>query len=121
MRWYQRSDPNIGQPGYLIPHRLPRYHLQGVADLEDMRNDWQTQDAFKGFRDVLSSLSDTMRPMKEAMVRSFPTLMIQQVNKHNQRYLLTPKLVRAVFAEKETGQLVASMLISDNESTIKEP
>ena len=32
MRWYQHSDPNIGQPGYLISHRLLRYHLQ-IIDL----------------------------------------------------------------------------------------
>ncbi len=111
MRWYQQSDPNIGRPGYLVSHRLVRYHLQ-IADLEDMQNDWKSQEAFTGFREVLDSLSETLKPMKETMVRSFLTLMIQQVNKHNQRYLLTPKLVRAVFAEKETGQLVAAMLNS---------
>jgi hypothetical protein len=88
-----------------------------ISDLEDMANDWKMQDTFKDFGDVLSSLSETMRPMKEAMDRSFLSLMIQEVYKHNQRYLSTPKLVRAVFAEKETGQLVASMLISDNEET----
>jgi hypothetical protein len=76
MRWYQRSDPNIGQPGYLVPHRLVRYHLM-VADLEDMRNDWQTQEAFKGFRDVLAGMCETLRPMKKKMVKSFLTLMIQ--------------------------------------------
>jgi hypothetical protein len=85
-----------------------------------MQNDWRTQDAFGGFWDVLDSLSDTMRPMKEAMVSSFLTLMIKQVNsKHNERYLLTPKLVRAVFAEKEAGQLVAAMLISNDEEIDK--
>jgi hypothetical protein len=92
MQWYQRSDPNIGQPGYLVPHRLVRYHLM-IADLEDMRNEWKTQDAFQDFQDILLSLSDTLRPMKEAMVRSFITLMMQQVIKHNHRYLLTPKLI----------------------------
>jgi hypothetical protein len=111
MRWYQRSDPNIGRPGYLVSHRLVRYHLQ-IVDLEDMQNDSKSQEAFTGFREVLDSLSETLKPMKETMVRSFLTPMIQQVNKHNQRYLLTPKLVRAVFAEKETGQLVAAMLNS---------
>jgi hypothetical protein len=116
MRWYQRSDPNIGQLRYLVSHRLVHYYLM-ISDLEDMANDWKTLDAFKDFRDVLSSLSETMRPMKQAMISSFLSLMIQQVIKHNQRYLLTPKLVRAVFAEKETGQLVASMLISDDEET----
>jgi hypothetical protein len=111
MRWYQQSDPNIGRPGYLVSHRLVRYHLQ-IVDLEDMQNDWKSQEAFTGFMEVLDSLSETLKPMKETMVRSFLTLMIQQVNKHNQRYLLTPKLVLAVFAEKETGQLVAAMLNS---------
>jgi hypothetical protein len=108
MRWYQRSDPNIGQPGYLVPHRLVRYHLM-LADLEDIVGGWKNLEAFKDFRAVLSSLDDTLRPMKEAMVSSFVSLMMQQVIKHNQRYLLTPKLIRAVFAEKETGQLVASL------------
>jgi hypothetical protein len=89
-----------------------------IADLEDMRNKWKTQDAFQDFQDILSSLSDTLRPMKEAMVRSFITLLMQQVIKHNHCYLLTLKLIRAVFAEKETGQLVASLLGSvGNEPT----
>jgi hypothetical protein len=77
-----------------------------------MRNDWKSQEAFTGFREVLDSLTETLKSMKETMVRSILTLMIQQINKHNQHYLLTPKLVRAVFAAKETGQLVAAMLNS---------
>jgi hypothetical protein len=48
--------------------------------------------------------------MKEKMVKSFLSLMIQQVIKHNHCYLLMPKLIQAVFAEKETGQVaVVSM------------
>ncbi len=86
-----------------------------------MQDGLKTDQAFKGFRGVLENMSETLKPMKETMVRSFLTLMIQQVNKHNQRYLFTPKLVRAVFAEKETGQLVAKMLISDDESTFEKP
>jgi hypothetical protein len=50
--------------------------------------------------------------------------MIQQVIKHNHHYILTPKLIRAVFGEKETRQLVASMFSShgseqDREENLK--
>jgi hypothetical protein len=52
----------------------------------------------------------TQKKLKEDMVSSFVKKMASQVRKHNKRYLLTKHLVCAVFAECQTGQVVAQFL-----------
>ena len=109
MMFYQGSDPHIGVPGFLAFHRLVRYFLQ-VLDLERIRDEWQTMDAFKSFRDKIEGMTEELKPLKQEFVGLFVNKMIEQTHKHNKRYLVSVKLVRAVFAEKETGHIVARLL-----------
>ena len=109
MKFYQGCDPNIGVPGYLSFHRLVRYFLQ-VLDLEKIRDGWETINAFKSFKDKINGMTQEHKPLKREFVRKFVNKMIEQVHKHNKRYLVSVKLVRAVYAEKQTGHIVARLL-----------
>jgi hypothetical protein len=115
MRWYQGSDPNIKTPGFLSFHRQVRYFLM-MENLKKIENSWREMDEFSALATKLHTMTNlTQKKLKEDMVSSFVKKMASQVRKHNKRYLLTKHLVRAVFAECQTGQAVAQFLKGGNE------
>ena len=115
MKFYQSTDPNVGEPGFLSFHRQVRYFLM-LEDINDLKLNWRTRPAFAQFSAKVSQMSDpNLKRLKIEMVSAFLTKMATQTRKHNKRYLLTKNLVRAVFSKWQTGQAVAQFLKGNDE------
>jgi hypothetical protein len=83
-----------------------------MENLKKIESSWREMDKFSALATKLHTTTNlTQKKLKEDMVSSFVKKMASQVCKHNKRYLLTKHLVRAVFAECQTGQVVAQFLL----------
>jgi hypothetical protein len=112
MKWYQGVDPNIGQPGFLSFHRAVRYFLM-LEDLKEAQRSWETHPLFQPFLIQVSKIAnEKLRKLKADSVRTLIRKMILQVRKHNKRYIQSSKLIRGVFSEQPTGQVVAQFLLN---------
>jgi hypothetical protein len=110
MKWYQGSDPMVCRPGLLSLHRSVRFFLM-IEDLDQIRRDWRTNEGFEKFSKQVELMTNPkLKHLKEGMVEAFLKKMRLQVQKHNKRYILTPGIIRSVFAEWQTGQVVAQVL-----------
>jgi hypothetical protein len=110
MKFYQGTDPNIGEPGFLCFHRQVRFYLM-YEDITEMKQNWKTHEVFSKFSSKVGAMSnERLKKLKQEMVSAFLTKMQTQIRKHNKRYLLTRNLVRSVFSEWQTGQAVAQFL-----------
>jgi hypothetical protein len=110
MKWYQGSDPNIGRPGFLALHGTVRYFLM-LDDINEISCNWKTIDVFCKFSEHVQSMTNPkLKHLKEGMVEAFLKKMRLQIQKHNKQYILTRAIIRSVFAEWQTGQVVAQVL-----------
>jgi hypothetical protein len=110
MKWYQGTDPNIGEPGFLPFHQSVRFFLM-TQDIDDICSNWRTNKFFVKFSKQVASMSNPkLKSLKEGMVEIFLKKMKTQVQKHNKRYILTRSVIRSIFAEWQTGQVVAQVL-----------
>ena len=110
MKWYQGSDRMVCRPGFLSLHRSVRFFLM-IEDLDQIRRDWRTNEGFEKFSKQVELMTNPkLKHLKEGMVEAFLKKMRLQVQKHNKRYILTRGIIRSVFAEWQTGQVVAQVL-----------
>jgi hypothetical protein len=106
MKFYQGTDPNIGEPGFLSDHCQVPFFLM-IKDIEEMKLHWQAHDTFSKFTTKVEEMSNKKLQMVSG---AFLNKMQTQIQKHNKPYLLTRNLVRFVFSEWQTSQAVAQFL-----------
>lgn len=119
MKFMQGTDPNIGTPGYLSFHRAGRYYLQ-VRDLENIRDNWRAEDSFARLKEAFDKLPTERQTIMDKMICCFANVAILQAHKHNNRYVMTSKIARAIFGEQPLGQVVARFL-SKQQGSLMEP
>ena len=115
--WCQKSDPNVTKTGFLAVHRAVRFYMM-QEELQKLMVSWKTHPAFKTFRDVVEDSPETSsdpkiatQQIKSQMATGFLRLALLQCRKHNARCAITRRLLRASFAEAETGQIVARLVL----------
>ena len=69
---------------------------------------------FKQFIEICNSLPSNLKELKLAVPSKFFTTTLNQVHKHNNRYVTTNRLLRAAFGEKESGQITAKILLGQD-------
>ena len=110
MRFYQRSDPNVGTPGHVGHHWLVAYFLM-VQTLEEIKSSWEVLPDFSKAKKLTDEIQDEENQnLKREGYKRLVSKMILQVCKHNTHYLTSTHLVRSMFAEKPIGTVVAKIL-----------
>jgi len=110
MAWYGETDPNIGTPAFLTFHRTGRHYLM-IKHLYRLLKEWKTDPKFERFRKTLEELTSDEYSLLEKLPEKFFSACIDQVHKHNRRYLVTNNLLKAAFSEIETGKWVALLIL----------
>jgi hypothetical protein len=64
MLWYQCEDPNLREQGFLTFHRCLRYFIK-VKQLEDLAANWQQNEAFEEYCNIVSGLPEKYRLLKQ--------------------------------------------------------
>lgn len=111
MEWSGRVDPNIGRPGFLTFYRAVQYFLDH-SKLERCIENWRNVKEFRAYAEVFDGLPAEYKKERENFVVSFCQMALQQLKKHNTRYLHSDRLLRAAFADGPLGIVVASLLLT---------
>ena len=110
MKWSSRVDKNVGQPGFLTFHRVSHYFVM-VENIKRMQTDWSESKYFKNFLDIVETLPLDMKKVEESLPEKYLQTALEQVHKHNGRYLKTVLLLKSAFGEIETSKYVARLLL----------
>jgi hypothetical protein len=111
MKFYQGTDPKIGEPGFLSFHHQVRFSWWSKTSLNWSTIGRHSKLSPNSPERWLGKMSNQkLKKLKLEMISAFLTKMQKQIRKHNKCYLLTRNLVCTVFLELQMGQAVAQFL-----------
>lgn len=83
-----------------------------MKQLKALASDWNSFPEFAVFQEEVGKLPDKLKHIFQVTIPTkFFATALEQVHKHNRRYLETVRLVRAAFGEPELGKYVARLIL----------